>query len=323
LELTLDDKELPSANCLVDFDTGKVCPLPPELLLRRPHELALWAEKAGVDAVADLQLGGLNPLDMVTIGSADRFDSPACQEPEYLAGPQTSHSFLHFAPAGIRDGQPHALLSPESPRQPNNTHKFTTREGGRGLVEIQLENTAPPRLRVRYKMLRGASFPTPPLPASSSEAPHSLEGAPALAFTLCSADGEALTVSGGESELVVLRFWATWCGPCMRSLPQLQQLQAWAREHGKPLSIYTVNVKEKAPAVHRTCKQLGLRLPVLLDVDGRVAARYGSQGLPHTVVIRGATIRYVTSGAPLHLVEGLKHELAAAAPSDPDSDLSR
>jgi thiol-disulfide isomerase/thioredoxin len=85
-----------------------------------------------------------------------------------------------------------------------------------------------------------------------------------------------------KGKLVVLNFWATWCGPCKQELPSLQALSDASA--GNPVVI-TVDVKESASKVTSFIVGNRIRLPVVLDKSGELARQWGVRVFPTTVLI--------------------------------------
>jgi len=110
-----------------------------------------------------------------------------------------------------------------------------------------------------------------------------LEGKPAPAFKLESPGGKKIALADLKGKVVVLDFWATWCGPCRMSLPHLDKLYKEDKENG--VEFFAVNQREQKDEVEQFVKQTNLTVPVLLDSDGKVGDSYGVEGIPTTVVI--------------------------------------
>ena len=115
------------------------------------------------------------------------------------------------------------------------------------------------------------------LPAAGTAAPKSQ-------FTLPALDGETFSLQEALAEgPVVLDFWATWCKPCIKSLPALQKI---AREFDGRVGVYTVNVDgpRNQPKVRPFLKRHRLELPVLLDHSREVMKQFQLSGMPATIV---------------------------------------
>src|SRR6185503_2470845 len=107
---------------------------------------------------------------------------------------------------------------------------------------------------------------------------------PAAAFTLNDLGGRPVSLKdfAGKS-VVVLDFWATWCGPCKASLPALNEFRK--NHQGKGVEVLSVNLGEQASLVSDFVTREGYALWVLLDSDSSVAGAYGVSGIPTLVVI--------------------------------------
>ena len=100
------------------------------------------------------------------------------------------------------------------------------------------------------------------------------------AVALVSLQGEPVNLSAFAGKPVVVNLWATWCPPCVREMPVLQQAQA-----GHPaIHFVFVNVREPRERVQGWLQSRRLPLRnVLLDQSGEVAATFGAPGLPTTL----------------------------------------
>lgn len=130
---------------------------------------------------------------------------------------------------------------------------------------------------VAYDRLRGSSD-VGPIDGRSPEV-----GEQAPQFALRDADGNARTLSDYEGRVVWLNFWATWCGPCRRELPDIQAL---AREfESEGLVVLTINFEESVGTALPFWEELELDLPILFDSDGEVAKQYRLRGFPDNFFI--------------------------------------
>lgn len=119
--------------------------------------------------------------------------------------------------------------------------------------------------------------------ASFSSTPAITSG-PAPDFTLTGVDGNQVTLSDLEGQVVVLDFWATWCSPCVEGLPELQALHERYADRG--VVVLAINIEEKPEEVRDFLAGRSYTFPVLLDADAQVTNQYGVQAIPHHVVIR-------------------------------------
>jgi thiol-disulfide isomerase/thioredoxin len=110
-----------------------------------------------------------------------------------------------------------------------------------------------------------------------------LVGKDAPDFTLNGMDNKPVVLAEQKGSVVVLDFWATWCGPCRASLPGLNKIYKELREKG--LKVYAVDLEESREKIQPVAAQLIPDLTVLLDEKSEVAKKFGVSGIPQTVVI--------------------------------------
>jgi thiol-disulfide isomerase/thioredoxin len=117
-------------------------------------------------------------------------------------------------------------------------------------------------------------------------------GADAPDFTLKTLSGEEITLSKLKGSVVVLDFWATWCGPCRKGLPFVQKFSDWAAESGKPIKVFAVDVWEheeteaaRKAAAEKFWTASKYTMPTLLDLDSKVGMQYGVPSIPTTIII--------------------------------------
>ena len=117
------------------------------------------------------------------------------------------------------------------------------------------------------------------------ESYHELsEGEMAPEFTASLLDGSTFTLSEQEGKVVLLNFWATWCGPCVGEMPAFEKLYT---EYGDKISILAVNCMEDAQTVDRFISDNGYTFPIAYDEKGDILTKYPSDGIPYTLVIDG------------------------------------
>ncbi len=122
-------------------------------------------------------------------------------------------------------------------------------------------------------------------------------GEPAPNFQLRDLHGRLVTLSDLRGKVVLLNFWATWCGPCRVEMPAMEQLyQAFSR---KDFEILAVSTDVQGPAITRPFQQENrLTFPILHDTDYRVGLTYGARSLPMTFMVdRQGVVRHQIFGA--------------------------
>jgi peroxiredoxin len=125
-------------------------------------------------------------------------------------------------------------------------------------------------------------------------------GTPAPAFQLPSATGNAVDLSAlkalGLSDLkgqvVLINFWASWCGPCRQEMPVLEQIYKQYKSAG--FTLLGVNVEPKSADAVGFLKATPVTFPILFDTESKVSTLYEVQGMPSTVILdRQGKVRYV------------------------------
>ncbi len=104
-------------------------------------------------------------------------------------------------------------------------------------------------------------------------------------FNLKDGGGGIASLGGNRGNLILVNFWATWCGPCREEMPSMEQLSR--SFGGQGFTILAINQRESAAQVMRYMKTNGLNFRAPLDSDGRVAASYRVYGIPVTFLIDG------------------------------------
>jgi len=118
---------------------------------------------------------------------------------------------------------------------------------------------------------------------------------PAPDFTLAQLSGTPASLSQYRGQVVLVNFWATWCGPCQQELPLLDQVYKKYKTAG--FTLLGVNVDKDAPAVQALLARKPLSFPVLLDPANAVSKAYHVDDMPSSVLIdRKGMIRYVHRG---------------------------
>ena len=120
-------------------------------------------------------------------------------------------------------------------------------------------------------------------------------GAAAPAFQLNSNTGKALALADFRGQIVLLNFWASWCGPCRQEMPILEQLNR--QYHAKGVTLLGINVEPDSAAAVSWLKATPVTFPILFDTDSKVSNLYEVAGMPNTVIIdRKGQVRYIHRG---------------------------
>lgn len=110
-------------------------------------------------------------------------------------------------------------------------------------------------------------------------------GRPAPDFTLPYLSGSEVALDSIRGKVLLLNFWATWCGACRSEMPSLENLYRDFR-HYPDFAVLTVSIDQRGkPAVAQFMASNGYNFPVLLDTSNVTSAAYGVSGIPSTFVI--------------------------------------
>ena len=114
-------------------------------------------------------------------------------------------------------------------------------------------------------------------------------------FSLRTVAGPNLRLQEQRGQVVMINFWATWCGPCRQEMPHLSKLYEKYRASG--FVLLGVNVDDDARNAAELAAKLGIKFPVLLDTDKKVSRQYDLVTMPSTVLIdRDGKVRHVHRG---------------------------
>jgi len=115
-------------------------------------------------------------------------------------------------------------------------------------------------------------------------------------FTLPARAGGEQSLAGLKGQVVLINFWATWCGPCRKEMPLLEQI--WQRYKTLGFTLLAVNVEEdSAGATKWLDESVKVTFPVLFDRENRVSKLYDVTAMPSTVIVdRRGQVRFVHFG---------------------------
>ena len=177
----------------------------------------------------------------------------------------------------------------------------------------QTEETAPPAPSEPALDETPAPAETPAETPAESERPV----VPAPDFTLTDQYGQEHTLSDYQGKTVFLNFWATWCGPCQREMPDIQALYEAYGENGGDLVVLGVanpKTEENPYAQDGTVDEVeafltdgGYTFPVVMDTTGAVFAQYAVSAFPTTFMItaEGNVYGYVPGAMTMDIMESV------------------
>ncbi len=114
-------------------------------------------------------------------------------------------------------------------------------------------------------------------------------------FTLKSMSGKNLNLAEQRGNIIVLNFWASWCGPCRKEMPVLQKFYDKYQDLG--VSVWGVNVEQENQAGRDFLADLNLKFPILFDDTNTISKKYQVEAMPTTVIIdRDGLVRYAFKG---------------------------
>src|SRR5215813_980511 len=129
------------------------------------------------------------------------------------------------------------------------------------------------------------------LPASGAD--HA--SGPAPQFNLDSRSGSKISLAQYKGQVVMLNFWASWCGPCRQEMPLLEDIYKKYNKMG--FTLIGVNVEPDSKAAEGFLKQTPVSFPVIYDKESMVSKAYDVSGMPSTVIIdRKGNIRVLHRG---------------------------
>jgi thiol-disulfide isomerase/thioredoxin len=129
-------------------------------------------------------------------------------------------------------------------------------------------------------------------------------------------DGESLTLASLRGQVVVLNFWASWCGPCRKELPALDALQAAIAGQGG--RVVAVSIDWDLQNVARFARAHALKLPIVHEGPDGLARELDLQHIPFTMVLdRDGAVAFTSTGADDHAlgeIGAITRQLLARTP---------
>lgn len=115
-------------------------------------------------------------------------------------------------------------------------------------------------------------------------------------FTAEVNDGSTFILSEQDGKVILLNFWATWCGPCVAEMPAFEQLY---EEYDKEeVAILAINCMEEKSTVDQFVSDSEYTFPIAYDETGEISQKYPTNGIPYTLVIgKDGTVKKTYLGA--------------------------
>jgi thiol-disulfide isomerase/thioredoxin len=118
---------------------------------------------------------------------------------------------------------------------------------------------------------------------------------PAPQFTLAARGGRDVSLAQYHGQVVMINFWASWCGPCRQEMPLLESI--YKKYKGAGFTLLGVNVEPDSKAADEWLKQTPVSFPILYDRDSKVSKLYDVAGMPSTAIIdRSGKLRMLHRG---------------------------
>ena len=131
--------------------------------------------------------------------------------------------------------------------------------------------------------------------ANSLYASAALVGKTAPDFTLRSNQEDNKKLSELRGRVVLINFWASWCGPCTQELPKLNELKDLHGDDG--FELLAINIDDEPDKAIKLMKKLGVDMTVLFDEDKQVSKQYQIDAMPMTIILdRAGNVRYIHRG---------------------------
>lgn len=136
-------------------------------------------------------------------------------------------------------------------------------------------------------------------------------GDPAPDFSITTANGELFSLADAKGDVVLINFFATWCGPCQVELPHVERI--WTKnKSNKNFRLLVIGREESDESVRGFRDKNGFTFPIAADPNSAVYSLFAEESLPRTLVVspEGLVI-YSKAGFFEHDLEELNHVLAA------------
>ncbi len=178
---------------------------------------------------------------------------------------------------------------------------------------VQAERKPPATLR----QLAALCLAVASLCAAPAQAVENGDAAPRFSAPLLGGEG-TLSLSEYRGKVVFLDFWASWCPPCVTSLPLLDELRK--EFPATDFQVVAVNLDKDTGKAQRFLSKRGIGYPSASDPDGRIPEQFGLETMPTSFLIdREGVVRLVHKGFRKSDIDGLRQEIRALVSPTPAS----
>ena len=151
----------------------------------------------------------------------------------------------------------------------------------------------------------------------------SLVGRDAPGIELNTIDGDPFDLKDMRGKVVVLDFWASWCGPCIKTMPEVDRIVEEMNDDD--VQLVAVNLQDSVERAKLAVKRMELKGTVVMDVDGEAGRYYDARAIPQTVIVdrEGKITHLFVGGGSKFLDEfatALKSVVAGDNEAAPDAD---
>jgi thiol-disulfide isomerase/thioredoxin len=132
-------------------------------------------------------------------------------------------------------------------------------------------------------------------------------GLPAPKLKLPDLKGQEVSLDQFKGKVVMLDFWATWCGPCQQTMPVIEKLE---KEYSDTLVVLAINLQESKDEVAEYVKRQAITSRVLLDESGAIGTIYGTDSIPMQFLIdKNGIVRHVQMGYSPKMASQLRAQI--------------